>query len=107
MPQRPSLGAMALLSWGLVLAVGSGGCVLQRGLSRQLRQRRYGGHALGREDPAALELPVLVLLQQPGTHQAGDRRVVGEDPHHAGTAFDPGCPTHLGPEIHVTASSSV
>jgi uncharacterized protein (DUF952 family) len=31
---------------------------------------------------------VLVLLQQYCTHQAGDCRVVGEDPHHAGTPFD-------------------
>jgi hypothetical protein len=71
-----------------VLAVGSGGCFLQRGLRRQVLQRGDGGHALGREHPAALELPVLVLLQQHCIHQPRDRRIVGEDPHHAGAALD-------------------
>ena len=70
--------------WGL----GLGGCVLERGLGRGLLQRGDGSHALGREHAPALQLPVLVLLQQHRTHQAGDRRVVGEDADHAGTAFD-------------------
>ena len=70
--------------WGL----GLGGCVLERGLGRELLQRGDGSHALGREHAPALQLPVLVLLQQHRTHQAGNRRVVGEDSDHAGTAFD-------------------
>ena len=31
---------------------------------------------------------MLILLQQHRTHQACDRRIVGEDPHHPGAAFD-------------------
>ncbi len=58
------VGAAAQLSWGLLPAVSSGGFVLQRGLSRELLQRRDGGHALGREHARGIELPVLVLLQR-------------------------------------------
>jgi hypothetical protein len=54
----------------------SGGSAEQ---GRQILQVRYGGHALGGEHAAALQLPVLVLLQQHRPNQAGDRRVVGED----------------------------
>jgi len=45
-------------------------------------------HALGREHAPALERPGLVLLQQNRTHQPLDRRVIGEDADHAGTALD-------------------
>jgi hypothetical protein len=40
--------------------------------SRQILQRGDGVHALGREHAAALQLTVLVQLQQHGTHQACD-----------------------------------
>jgi len=72
------------LTWGL----GSGGCFLQAGLRRQVLQRWDLGHALGGEHAPALKLPVLVLLQQHRSHQALDRRIVGEDAHHAGAALD-------------------
>jgi hypothetical protein len=49
-----------------------------------------GGHALGREHAAALQLPVLVLLQQHRTHQAGDGGVVGEDADNPSAALDGG-----------------
>jgi hypothetical protein len=55
---------------------------------RQILQRWDGGHALGGEHAAALQLPVLVLLQQHSSHQAGDGGVVGEDAEDAGAAFD-------------------
>jgi hypothetical protein len=51
-------------------------------------QRRDLGHAFSREHAPALELLVLVLLQQHSPHQAGNGGVVGEDPHHAGAALD-------------------
>ena len=35
----------------------------------------------------ALQLPVFVLLQQHSPHQAGDRRIVGEDADDAGAAL--------------------
>ena len=38
----------------------------------------HGSHRIEGEHAAALQLPVLVLLQQHRTHQAGDGRVVGE-----------------------------
>jgi len=46
------------------------------------------GHRLLREDATALQLPLLLLLQQQAPHQADDRGVVGEDPDDAGAAFD-------------------
>jgi len=52
--------------------VDSGGCFLQRGVSWQLLQRGSGSHALGGEHPAALKLPVLVLLLQHGAHLGVD-----------------------------------
>ena len=57
---------------------------LQGGAAIQLRD---GGHALGGEHAAALQLPVLVLLQQHRPHQAGDRGVFGENAHHGGAAL--------------------
>ena len=62
----------------------SGAEGLQGGAAIQLRD---GGHALGGEHAAALQLPVLVLLQQHRPHQAGDRGVVGENAHHGGSAL--------------------
>ena len=41
-------------------------------------------HALGREHPATLQLPVLVLLHQHRPHQADDCSVVGENADEAG-----------------------
>ena len=69
-----------------------GACVLHLsgagGLQgREALQICYGGHALGGEHAAALQLPVFVLLQQNRTHQAGDRRIVGEDADPAGAAL--------------------
>ena len=55
---------------------------------RDVFQVGDGGHALGGEHAAALQLPVLVLLQQHRPYQAGDRRVVGEDADDAGAALD-------------------
>ncbi len=46
------------------------------------------GHGGLREEAAALQLPLLLLLQQLATHQPGDRVVVGEDADHVGAAFD-------------------
>ena len=63
----------------------SGGDAEQCG---QILQFRDGGHALGREHAAALQLPVLVLLQQHRSYQTGDRGVVGEDADHPGAALD-------------------
>jgi len=40
------------------------------------------GHRQFREDSAAIELPFLLLLQQPRTHLANDCRVIG------GNAYD-------------------
>ena len=57
---------------------------LQGGSAIQLRD---GGHALSVEHAAALQLPVLVLLQQHRPHQAGDGRVVGEDADDASAAL--------------------
>ncbi len=54
----------------------SGGSTEQ---GRQILQLRYDGHALGGEHAAALQLPVLVLLQQHRPNQAGNPGVVGED----------------------------
>ena len=84
----PCGGAKPLLTSGLVLAVGSGGGFLQASLSGQVFQGWDFSHALGQEHSQALELPVLVLLQQHRAHQAGDRCIVGDDPHDAGAAFD-------------------
>ena len=58
---------------------------MQAGDVAELRDCR---HALGGEHAAALQLPVLVLLQQHRPHQAGDRGVVGEDSNDAGASFD-------------------
>lgn len=49
---------------------------------------RDGRHALGGEHAAALQLPVLVLLQQHRPHQADDRGVVGKDADDTGAALD-------------------
>ena len=70
-----------------------GACVLSlsgaEGLEcRDVIQLRDGGHAVGGEHAAALQLPVLVLLQQHRPHQAGDGGVVGEDADHPGAALD-------------------
>jgi hypothetical protein len=46
------------------------------------------GHRLFREDTAPLQLPLLLLLQQQGPHQADDSGAVGEDPDDTGAAFD-------------------
>ena len=46
------------------MAIGSGGCFLQRGLDRQLFLRWDGGLALSREHSPALKLSVLVLLRE-------------------------------------------
>ncbi len=69
-----------------------GACVLEfsgaGGLqSRGAAQFGDGRHALGGKHAAALQLPVLVLLQQHRTHQAGDRGAVGEDADDAGAAL--------------------
>ena len=50
-------------------------------------QLRNGGHALGGEHTASLQLPVLMLLHQHRPHQADDRRVVGEDAHNPGATL--------------------
>jgi hypothetical protein len=55
---------------------------------RGVAQFRDGCHALGGEHAPALQLPVLVLLQQHRPHQAGDGGVVGEDADDAGAALD-------------------
>ena len=57
-------------------------------LAGDVAELRDGRHALGGEHAAALQLPVLVLLQQHRPHQAGDRGVVGEDSNDAGASFD-------------------
>jgi len=49
---------------------------------------RNGSHGIEGEHAAALQLPVLMLLQQHRAHQACDRGVVGEDADNAGAAFD-------------------
>lgn len=49
--------------------------------------RDLGHGGLG-EEPAALQLPFLLLLQQLAAHQPHDRSVVGEDADHVGAAFD-------------------
>jgi len=54
---------------------------------RDVIQLRDGGHAVGGEHAAALQLPVLVLLQQHRPDQAGDRRVVGKNAHDPGAAL--------------------
>jgi hypothetical protein len=54
---------------------------------RGVAQFRDGRHAFGGEQAAALQLPVLVLLQQHRPHQASDRGVVGEDADDAGAAL--------------------
>jgi hypothetical protein len=58
---------------------------LQGAAITQLRER---GHSLGGEHAAALQLPVLVLLQQYRPRQAGDRGGVGETTHDPGTVLD-------------------
>jgi hypothetical protein len=63
----------------------SGAEGLQGGDVAELRD---GGHALSGEHAAALQLPVLVLLQQHRPHQASDGRDVGEDADDPGTALD-------------------
>lgn len=55
---------------------------------RPFFQIRDGGHALGGEHATTLQLPVLMLIQQQGPHQADDRGVVGKDAHDSGAAFD-------------------
>jgi hypothetical protein len=74
-PLRPVGALQASITWGLRPAP------LRRWRSAEQGglQLRDGGHALGGEHAAALQLPVLVLLQQHRPHQAGDGGVVGED----------------------------
>jgi hypothetical protein len=60
---------------------------MQGWLHRQLCKLGNGRHALGGEHPPALELPVLVLLQQHRPHQASDGWVVGEDADNPGAVF--------------------
>jgi hypothetical protein len=55
---------------------------------RGVAQFRDGCHALGGEHAPALQLPVLVLLQQHRPHQAGDGGVVGEGADDTGEALD-------------------
>jgi hypothetical protein len=87
-PARP-VGACQISGWGL-----SSGCGLRHGGPLLMRFRqglsagRDGSHRVEREHAAALQLSVLVLLQQHRTHQAGDGRVVGEDADNAGAPFD-------------------
>ena len=80
----PPQGAAASTTWGLRVPF-SGDGDLQGGECLQIRD---GGHALGGEHATALQLPVLVLLQQHRAHQAGDGGIVGEDADDAGAAFD-------------------
>ncbi len=54
---------------------------------RQILQRRYGGHAFDGEHAPALQLPVLVMLQQHSPNQAGNPSVVGEDADDAGAVL--------------------
>ena len=55
---------------------------------RGVAQFLDGRHAFGGEHAAALQLPVLVLLQQHCPHQPGDGGVIRKDAHEPGTAFD-------------------
>ena len=54
----------------------------------QIFHLRYGGHALCGEHAAALQLPVLVLLNQHRPNQAGDRGIIEEDADDAGAALN-------------------
>jgi hypothetical protein len=65
----PLSGAESLQGWGVA-------------------QFRDGRHALGGNHAAALQLPVLLLLQQHRTHQADDRGAIGEDADNASAALD-------------------
>ncbi len=91
---RPPGGDQGLCTlWGALQPRSPGACALPlsgaEGLEcRDVIQLRDGGHALGGEHPPALQLPVLMLLKQHRSHQAGDRRVVGENALHAGAALD-------------------
>ena len=79
---------MDCAGWGLSHRPGAWALHLSGGSAehgRQILQLRYGGHALGGEHAAALQLPVLDLLQQHRPTQAGNPGVVGED------ADDIGC----------------
>ena len=71
----------------------SGAVGQQRG---QVFQTRNGDHALGGDQAAAIQLPVLILFQQHRSHQTHDRGVVGEDTHNLGAALDGAlCKAHL------------
>ena len=80
----PCGGAAASITWACVLQLSGAGGLQSRGVA----QVGDGRHALGGDHAAALQLPVLVLLQQHRPHQAGDRRVVGKDAHDPGAALD-------------------
>ena len=68
--------------------VGAARGFLQANLRRHVVQRRDRGHALSWKHGPRLQLPVLVLLQQDGAHQAGEGGVIGEDAHDAGASLD-------------------
>ena len=53
-----------------------------------VRRRWDGSHGVKREHTPALQLPVLVLLQQHRPLQPGDGGVIGEDADHLGEAVD-------------------
>ena len=82
-PLRP-VGALQPRSPGACVLHLSGAEGLQ---GRGVAQFRDGCHAFGGEHAAALQLPVLVLLQQHRSHQAGDGGIVGKDAHNPGAAF--------------------
>jgi hypothetical protein len=79
------VGALQPRSPGACVFPFSGAGGLQ---SREILQLRDGSHAFGGEHAAALQLPVLVLLQQHRPHQTVDGGVVGKDAHDPGAAFD-------------------
>jgi len=80
----PRGGAAAAITWGLRAAL------LRRRAPAggDVAELRDGGHALSGEHAAALQPPVLVLLQQHRPNQASDGGVVGEDADDPGTALD-------------------
>ena len=82
-PLRP-VGALQPRSPGACVLHLSGAEGLQ---GRGVAQFRDGCHAFGGEHAAALQLPVLVLLQQHRSHQAGDGGIVGKDAHNPGAAI--------------------
>ncbi len=65
------------LGWSLLLRFG-----------KLLSHWRNGCHGVLRKHAPALQLPVLILLQQHRTHQSHDGGVIGKDAHDAGAALD-------------------